>query len=218
MAPAAATLVLVDLDGTLLPPPSAERRFLRHLLSRGWIGPRQLAAAARHLLLHLPEGPAAWRANKAYLAGLPVAAVAREAARFAEAALLPRLRPEVADRLAAHRAAGHHLCLLTGAPAFLADPVARHLGIGRVVASRCAEAGGRFLAAAPRQHPYGEAKRALAEGLAAELGTRLAAAWAYADAAADLPLLEAVGHPVAVHPAARLARAAARRGWERLAA
>ena len=37
--------------------------------------------------------------------------------------------------------------------------------------------------------------------------------YAYSDSASDLPMLEAVGHPVAVNPDAPLARAARQRGW-----
>ena len=36
---------------------------------------------------------------------------------------------------------------------------------------------------------------------------------AYADSASDLPMLEAVGHPVAVNPEVKLAAIARRRGW-----
>jgi phosphoserine phosphatase len=35
----------------------------------------------------------------------------------------------------------------------------------------------------------------------------------YSDSIYDLPLLEAIGHPVAVNPDFRLRRIAARRGW-----
>ena len=37
---------------------------------------------------------------------------------------------------------------------------------------------------------------------------------AYSDSATDLPMLEAVGHPVAVNPDRALAREARERGWE----
>ena len=36
----------------------------------------------------------------------------------------------------------------------------------------------------------------------------------YTDSMSDLPVLEAVGRPVAVHPDPRLRREASRRGWE----
>ena len=44
-------------------------------------------------------------------------------------------------------------------------------------------------------------------------GLSLAESVAYADSASDLPMLEAVGHPVAVNPEAKLATIARRRGW-----
>ncbi len=44
-------------------------------------------------------------------------------------------------------------------------------------------------------------------------GLRLDESMAYADSASDLPMLEAVGFPVAVNPEAKLAAIARRRGW-----
>ncbi len=45
-------------------------------------------------------------------------------------------------------------------------------------------------------------------------GLDLAASSAYSDSYTDLPMLEAVGHPVAVNPDRVLAKAARERGWE----
>ena len=44
-------------------------------------------------------------------------------------------------------------------------------------------------------------------------GLDLAQCYAYSDSASDLPMLQAVGHPVAVNPDARLARHARANGW-----
>jgi hypothetical protein len=44
-------------------------------------------------------------------------------------------------------------------------------------------------------------------------GLSLDEAVAYADSASDLPMLEAVGFPVAVNPETRLAALARKRGW-----
>jgi phosphoserine phosphatase len=41
----------------------------------------------------------------------------------------------------------------------------------------------------------------------------LSASYFYTDSISDLPLLERVGHPVAVNPDPRLARLARKRGW-----
>ena len=58
-----------------------------------------------------------------------------------------------------------------------------------------------------------DGRASLAARLAAEHGVDLADCHAYGDSISDLPLLELVGHPVAVNPDFRLAREARRRGW-----
>jgi putative phosphoserine phosphatase/1-acylglycerol-3-phosphate O-acyltransferase len=45
-------------------------------------------------------------------------------------------------------------------------------------------------------------------------GVDLSRSYAYGDQNADLPMLDTVGHPVAVNPSARLARIARENGWE----
>jgi phosphoserine phosphatase len=50
--------------------------------------------------------------------------------------------------------------------------------------------------------------------LAAAEGIDLAESWAYSDSASDLPMLRAVGHPVAVNPDTELARVAREEGWD----
>jgi phosphoserine phosphatase len=62
-------------------------------------------------------------------------------------------------------------------------------------------------------YAYGEAKAARMRELAAERGYRLTGCYAYSDSITDLPMLEAVGHPVAVNPDRALRRVAAGRGW-----
>ena len=61
---------------------------------------------------------------------------------------------------------------------------------------------------------YGEGKATRLREFAAAEGIDLKQSWAYTDAASDLPMLEAVGHPVAVNPDAELAEIAKREGWE----
>jgi hypothetical protein len=50
--------------------------------------------------------------------------------------------------------------------------------------------------------------------LAEDLGLDLAESWAYSDSESDLPMLRAVGHPVAVNPDAELERVARAERWE----
>ena len=61
--------------------------------------------------------------------------------------------------------------------------------------------------------PTGESRAQLMFDYAAAENLSLAEAVAYADSASDLPMLEAVGFPVAVNPETRLAAIARKRGW-----
>ena len=61
--------------------------------------------------------------------------------------------------------------------------------------------------------PTGEARAMIMADYAEAEGLHLSEAVAYADSASDLPMLEAVGFPVAVNPETRLAAIARRRGW-----
>lgn len=205
-------LVLVDLDGTLLDPPSSERRFIRHLARGGRLGARQWFAAGLFFLRWGWQfGRATGRKNKAYLSGLDVAEVAQAARHFVAGEILPRLRPAMLERLRGHAADGDILVLLTGAPDFIAIPVAHHIG-ARCCAAEPDRRDGRYTARPPRRHPLGVEKLALVHALGAR--TELRRCVAYADSGDDIPLLKAVGRAVAVHPDSRLARAAGARGWE----
>ena len=61
---------------------------------------------------------------------------------------------------------------------------------------------------------YRSGKAQAIEELAAREGIDLAASYAYSDSESDLPMLRAVGHPVAVNPDGALARIAREEGWE----
>ena len=66
---------------------------------------------------------------------------------------------------------------------------------------------------------YAEGKVEVMQSLAQERGYDLAQCFAYSDSASDLPMLEAVGHPVAVNPEPELreiAVGAAGRSWRPL--
>jgi HAD superfamily hydrolase (TIGR01490 family) len=208
-------LVLVDVDGTLVPPPSGEARFIAWLIWQRMLGARQLAAAAWFQVRWMPRfGLFTHRRNKAYLSGLSPEAVESVAASFVAERIAPHLRPNMRMRLQAHHALGDQVALLTGTPEFIARPLARRLGINLWVATLPSKRNGRFTAALPHRHPYAAEKIACAEALCADLGVRLAEAVAYADSGSDVALLERVGRPVAVHPDTPLRAAARTRGWE----
>jgi len=208
--------VLVDVDGTLLTGRrSSEALFIRHLLRHGVLGPRQLGAAGWFMLRHGPgQGRHAFRKNKAYLTGLSLAEIAALAEAFTNEHLAPLVDQALLRRLEQHRTADARVLLLTGTPAFIAAPLARLIGADGWRAARYALKNDLFRAAPPTEHPLGANKVTTAGALCQEAGAELAEATAYADSIHDLPLLLAVGRPVAVRPDPRLRADANARGWE----
>lgn len=210
------TVALIDVDGTLLTGPrSSEALFIRYLLRRGMLGPRQLGAAGWFLARHgLRHGRHAFRRNKAYLAGLKLADVAAVAEAFTASELEPILDRALLRRMEEHRAAGARIMLLTGTPDFIAAPLARLVGADGWRAARYAIHDGVFQAALPLEHPLGADKVRAASALCEEAGSALCDATAYADSIHDLPFLLEVRRPVAVRPDHKLRAEAKARGWE----
>jgi len=144
--------------------------------------------------------------------GADAGELARDAQELCQRFLLERAFPEALARVRRHRALGHRTVLVTGALDFVVAGL-RPLFDEIICAELAVDDQGRLTGRLVRLPPTGEARAlALAEYCAQE-GLRLDQAVAYADSASDLPLLEAVGYPVAVNPEGKLAALARRRGW-----
>lgn len=210
------SVALIDVDGTLLTGSrSSEALFIRYLLRRGMLGPRQAGAAAWFLARHGPTcGRHAFRKNKAYLAGLKLADITAIAETFTAEQLEPILDRALLRRIDEHRSAGMRIMLLTGTPDFIAAPLARLVRADGWRGARYALRDGVFEAAPPVEHPLGAAKLAAAAALCDEAGSSLREATAYADSRHDLPLLLEVRQAIAVRPDDGLRAEARARGWE----
>ncbi|MGZ3423221.1 MAG: HAD family hydrolase [Polyangiales bacterium] len=121
---------------------------------------------------------------------------------------------EARRTVARHLGSGDVCAIVTGAWRYSADPLARALEIPHVIATELErDAEGRFTGRHIQPLCYGHGKIARSEALAKEHGYSLRDATFYSDSISDLPLLEAVGTPVAVNPDPRLLRVARARGW-----
>jgi HAD superfamily hydrolase (TIGR01490 family) len=131
-----------------------------------------------------------------------------------EKVLKKKLYHNIQELLEQDRAAGHQQVLLTGALDFVARPVARYLGIGKVVASRL-EYSPNGMSTGVLRPPVmaGPEKAVWIREFAEENGIDLRWSVAYADDAADLPMLSMVGRPVAINPDAPLRATAKSHGW-----
>jgi len=125
--------------------------------------------------------------------------------------ILAKSFPAGIRRVREHRALGHRTVLITGALDFVIEPL-RPL-FDDIVCASLAQEGGRYTGGMHAVPPTGEARaQAMADYARAE-GLSLDESVAYADSASDLPMLEAVGFPVAVNPETRLSALARKRGW-----
>ncbi|WP_327068083.1 HAD family hydrolase [Kitasatospora sp. NBC_01302] len=207
-----------DVDGTLT------RRttlfgFLRHdMASRGL--PHQAYLAQRERLHAMTLAGAPRRAtNRAYfrlLAGRSAGELAEAGRRwYAEERAADGVgffRPEALAALAAHRAAGRLVVLVSGSFAPCLDPLAAELGADAVLCTAPRIVRGRYTGEV--EHPMLDARKALAAaGFAARRGLDLTDCHAYGDHHSDLPLLRLVGHPVVVGEDEVLHRTAAEHGW-----
>jgi alcohol-forming fatty acyl-CoA reductase len=125
--------------------------------------------------------------------------------------LLAKSFPAGIARVRQHRALGHRTILITGALDLVVEPL-RPL-FDDIVCARLGEVDGKFTGRLEELPPIGEARALVLADYADAEGLLLEESMAYADSASDLPMLEAVGFPVAVNPEAKLAAIARRRGW-----
>lgn len=124
---------------------------------------------------------------------------------------LKRLFPEAVAELRAHKRAGHRVVLLSGALDFLLEPFGDFAD--DVLSASLEEEDGTYTGELSGAPVAGEARARMLASFARKRGVDLSRSYAYADSISDLPMLEAVGNPVAVNPDGRLARAAREKGW-----
>lgn len=113
-----------------------------------------------------------------------------------------------------HHAAGRQVFLVSAAPTEIVAELAEHLGVDDHIATRSViDEAGRYTGEL-EFYAYGPHKAAAIRRVADARGIDLDGSYAYSDSITDLPMLEVVGHPVAVNPDRDLARVARQRGWD----
>lgn len=127
--------------------------------------------------------------------------------------LLAKVRPEARRLLDRHRRAGRETYIVSAAPQEIVEPLALSLGMTAGIGTRSQLADGVYTGELDGPFCYGEGKVEAITELARWNSLELDQCYAYSDSASDLPMLQAVGHPVAVNPDARLERHARRHGW-----
>jgi HAD superfamily hydrolase (TIGR01490 family) len=130
-----------------------------------------------------------------------------------ETRMRKRLFPEMVEILSQHRELGHEVYLASASPRELVEVMATGLGLTGGLGTELAVSGEVFTGDLLGPLLHGDAKAEAVFGLATRLGVGQDRLVAYSDSIADLPLLEGVGHPVAVNPDRRLHHVAVERDW-----
>ena len=208
-----------DLDRTLMAG-SSGLPWARAALKAGLISRRQMAGWALVGVRFRLRGSTDEATEKvlAEIKELLRGTSARDLARMAPEVLvgvLPRIYPEMLEEVYAHQDQDRPTFIVSAAGDELVRLLARILlmdgGIGTPY-----EIGsdGRFTGELDGAFMYGEGKVEAMRRFAAEHEIDLVSSWAYSNSASDLPMLRAVGNPVAVNPDEELARVAAANGWQ----
>ena len=212
------SVAFFDVDGTLLPHPSLERRLFWLLFRRGKI---PAFSCLRWITESVRLGPSNFQtlaqSNKTYLRGVPVSALDDSTS------LLPEFFPAAIQRVWWHVLRGDTIVLLTGTLAPLANHVKlvlerelRWRGMEvklHVFATQLEVKNARCTGSVLDAPMFGEQKACALTGFAAALDVALIDCFAYGDQLADRSMLAVVGKPFAVNPTPALQRLARHQGW-----
>lgn len=125
----------------------------------------------------------------------------------------PFVYQEALDLMALHRQQRRRVYIVSSSPEEVVRPLARHFGVSGVIATRAKIEDGKYTGEL-EFYCAGDAKAQAIRDLAERVGIDLEGSYAYSDSISDLPMLEAVGHPVAVNPDKDLRKDAEARGWD----
>jgi HAD superfamily hydrolase (TIGR01490 family) len=212
------TAAFFDLDGTLIPG-SANIPFAKAAFARGFISKTDLFKDLRNGLSFLLKGATDERSEQ--VRDRILAAVRGHRASDVEALgdhfiddLVASIKPAMQDVLDRHAAEGQDRIVISASPTEIVSRVAHAAGLEAGVGTTAArDEDGVYTGELTGPFCYGPGKVEVMQALAADRGYDLDRCFAYSDSASDLPMLQAVGHPVAVNPEPELRAIAVDRGW-----
>jgi HAD superfamily hydrolase (TIGR01490 family) len=127
--------------------------------------------------------------------------------------LVDDVRREAQGFLELHREAGRDTYMVTASPIEIVRHLADELEMTGAIATVAEIVDGHYTGELSEPFCYGPGKALAISKLAAERGYDLALSYSYSDSVSDLPMLELVGHPIAVNPDRELERIARARSW-----
>jgi HAD superfamily hydrolase (TIGR01490 family) len=211
------TAAFFDLEKTVIAKPST-LAFSKPFFEQGLISRRTVLKSSYAQFLFLLSGADhdqmdSMRSHLASMcAGWNVEQVKTVVAETLHDTVTPLVFAEAADLIADHKLCGRDVVVVSASGEEIVAPIARALGATHVMATRMVVENGKYTGAVAF-HCVGEAREQAIRELAAREKYPLEHCYAYSDSVAELPMLEAVGHPTAVNPDRLLRKEAAAREW-----
>ncbi len=146
--------------------------------------------------------------------GWDQAHVASIVAETLDEMISPIVFAEALELFEAHHRAGRKVVIVSSSPEEVVKPIGLFLNVDDVIATRARIDDDGAYTGELEFYAYGPFKAQAMHEFAERTGTDLAESYAYSDSVTDVPMLSAVGHPVAVNPDKDLANEATERGWE----
>ncbi|UCF63832.1 MAG: HAD-IB family phosphatase [bacterium] len=205
-----------DIDGTLFPPSSMEKRFILFMLKKGAIPLPNIAAYFfTGMLKTLSEGyEEGFKNNKYYLRHLPVITVSKTAANFVKNQVWPQISATGLQRISEYRAKNYKILLMSGSPDFLTFPLAKFIQPDFTIAAELETRHDRFTGNLANLHPYGKRKSQLLLNFQATYKINFKHSVVYANHQADFHHMSMFHTAVAINPSPKLKTLAERHHWK----
>lgn len=214
-------IALFDLDHTLLPIDS-DYHWADFLARTGRVGdPVEAQRRNDELMEKYSAGKLTAQESAEFMLGLlarhdPVdLAVWHE--DFMREVIRPAILPQAVEAVRRHLRAGDLCAVVTATNQFVTAPIARAFGVPHLLATDAEFKTGRYTGKIEGIACFREGKVTRVHQWLKSLGTSLDqfdASYFYSDSLNDVPLLEAVTHPVATNPAPGLRAHAQARNWQ----
>ncbi|MFM8154595.1 MAG: HAD family hydrolase [Actinomycetes bacterium] len=206
-----------DLDKTILAK-SSSFAFARPFYKEGLIGRADVIKSAYAQFVYLASGADhdQMESMRQYMSNLvtgwEVEKVQQIVAETLDTIVDPMVYEEALDLIAHHRMLGHQIIIISSSGTDVVEPIGQRLGADLAIGTQVAIEDGKYTGEI-LFYAYGPGKAEAMRSLAAERGYDLTECYAYSDSFTDVPMLEAVGHPVAVNPDTELRKLAVENDW-----
>ena len=205
-----------DLDKTIIAK-SSTLAFAGHLSKAGLLSKRSLLKAGiaqAYYQMFGADHDQLERIREEMTKGWDREQISQIVAETVDEVVSPLVYAEALAIIDEHHRAGREVIVISSSPVEVVEPLGKYLGIDRMIGTRSAlDEDGKYTGEL-EFYAYGVGKATAMEELAAAEDIDLAASYAYSDSLTDAPMLQIVGHPVAVNPDRELRELAIENDWQ----